>query len=61
LVQIDDAPDHLGSTQGCEFGLTVVVHAAVDSGLVLISQPHLPKSSPHEQPIGTSQLEPNSR
>ena len=32
------------------------VHAAVDSGWVLVSHPHLSKSSPHEQPIGTSHL-----
>jgi hypothetical protein len=34
----------------------VGVHAALVLGLVSISQPHLSKSSPHEQPIGTSQL-----
>ena len=56
LVKIDDAFDHLGSTQRGELGLTVRVHAAVVPGSVLISQPHLSKSSPHEQPIGTSQL-----
>ena len=56
LVEIDDAMDHLGSTQRGEFGLTVRVHAALVLGLVLISQPHLSKSSPHEQPIGTSHL-----
>jgi len=57
LPEIDDTTDHLGSTERGEFGLTVVVHAAVVLGLVLISQSHLSKSSPHEQPIGTSQLE----
>ena len=56
LVEIDDATDHLRSTQRGEFGLTVRVHAALVLGLVLISQPHLSKSSPHEQPIGTSHL-----
>ena len=56
LVEIDDASDHLGSTPRSEFGLTVGVHAAAVLGQVLISQPHLSKSSPHEQPIGTSQL-----
>jgi hypothetical protein len=35
----------------------VRVHAAAVLGEVLISQPHLSKSSPHEQPIGTSHLE----
>jgi hypothetical protein len=57
LLKIDDAPNHLGSTERGESGLTVAVHAAVVPGEVLISQPHLSKSSPHEQPIGTSQLE----
>ena len=57
LVEIDDAVDHLGSTHRGEFGLTVDVHAALVLGLVLLSQPHLSKSSPHEQPIGTSHLE----
>jgi hypothetical protein len=57
LVEIDDPRDHLGSTQRGEFGLTVSVHAAVVLGSVLLSQPHLSKSSLHEQPIGTSQLE----
>ncbi len=56
LVKIDDAMDHLRSTPRGEFGLTGRVPAAVVLGSVLISQPHLPKSSPHEQPIGTSQL-----
>jgi hypothetical protein len=56
LLAIKEASDHLGSTQRGQFGVTVTVHAAVGFGLVLISQPHLPKSSPHEQPIGTSHL-----
>ena len=56
LLKIDDAMDHLGSTQRGEFGLTVGVHAAVVLGSVLLSQTHLSKSSPHEQPIGTSHL-----
>jgi hypothetical protein len=56
LLKMEEASDHLGSTHGGQFGVTVTVHAAVDFGLVLISQPHLPKSSPHEQPIGTSHL-----
>ena len=32
------------------------VHAALEFGWLVISQPHLSKSSPHEQPIGTSHL-----
>ena len=48
--------NHLGSTPGCEFGLTVDVHAVLVFGLVLLSQPHLPKSSLHEQRSETSQL-----
>ena len=60
LLENDAAADHLGSTQGREFGLTVKVHAALVFGLVLLSQPHLSKSSPHEQPIGTSQLGPSA-
>lgn len=48
LVKIDDARDHLRSTPRDEFGLTGRVPAAVVLGSVLISQPHLPKSSPHE-------------
>ena len=56
LVEMVDAADHLGSTQGGEFGLTVRVHVALEFGLLVISQPHLSNSSPHEQPIGTSQL-----
>lgn len=56
LVKINDAFDHLGSTQRGEFGFTMRVHAAVVLGMVSISQPHLSKSSPHEQPIGTSHL-----
>ena len=48
LVEIENAPDHLGSTPRGEFGLTVRVHAAVVPGEVLLSQPHLSKSSPHE-------------
>ena len=56
LLESDDAVDHLGSTHRGQLGFTVRVHAAVVLGSVLISQPHLPKSSPHEQPIGTSHL-----
>ena len=56
LVEIDDAFDHPGSTPGSEFGLTVQLHAALAFGWMVISQPHLSKSSPHEQPMGTSQL-----
>ena len=48
LVKIDDARDHLRSTPRGEFGLIGRVPAAVVLGSVLISQPHLPKSSPHE-------------
>ena len=33
------------------------VHVTVVSGAVLISRPHLSRSSPHVQPIGTSQLD----
>jgi len=56
LVEVDNAPDHLDSTQHREFGLTVRVHAAVVFGSVLFSHLHFSNSSPHEQPIGTSQL-----
>ena len=55
LGEIEDASDHLGSTARGELGLTVNVHAAVRGGW-LGSHPHLTKSSPHEQPIGTSHL-----
>ena len=55
-LEIMDPADHLGSTQRREFGLTVGVHAALVLGSVLLSQPQLSKSSPHEQPIGISQL-----
>ena len=56
LAELEDAVNHLRSTPRREFGLTVNVHAALESGLVLLSQPHLPKSSPHEQRPETSQL-----
>ena len=58
LMENDDAADSLGPTQSGELGLAVNVHAVLEFGLVLISQPHLPESSPHEQPIGTSHLGP---
>ena len=51
LPEVKNAVDHLGSTQRREFGLTVGVHAAGVLGWVLLSQPHLSKSSTHEQPI----------
>lgn len=56
MVEIHDASDHFRSTQSGEFGLTMRVHVTVVSGAVLISRPHLSRSSPHVQPIGTSQL-----
>ena len=56
LMKIENAMDEFRSTARGELGSTVQVHAALDFGSVLISQPHLSKSSPHEQPIGTSQL-----
>ena len=46
----------LNFDDGREFGVMVDVHTALDFGLVLVLQPHFPKSSPHEQPIGTSHL-----
>ena len=55
-MEIHDASDHFRSTQSGEFGLTMRVHVTVVSGAVLISRPHLSRSSPHVQPIGTSQL-----
>lgn len=57
LPQQSNAPDDLGSTRRCEFGVTVNVHAEVAVGEVLLSQLHLPNSSPHEQPPETSHLE----
>ena len=42
LVEIDDAFDHLGSTERGEFGLTVRVHAAVVLGWVLFHIPTFP-------------------
>ena len=56
LAKINDVFDHLGSTQRGEFVFTMRVHVAWVLGMVSISQPHLSNSSPHEQPIGTSQL-----
>ena len=56
MVEIHDASDHFRSTQSGEFGLTMRVHVTVVSGAVLISRPHLSRSSPHVQPIGTSHL-----
>ena len=55
-MKVEDAADHLHSTQDGELGFTVRVHVALVFGSVLISQPHLTKSSPHEQPIETSHL-----
>ena len=56
LMEFEDTADDLRSTPRRKAGLTVQVHTAVVLGSVSISQPHLSKSSPHEQPLGTSQL-----
>ena len=56
LMKIENAMDEFRSTARGKLGSTVQGHAALDFGSVLISQPHLSRSSPHEQPIGTSHL-----